>query len=348
LGHASVIARTLSLMALATAACALSARANAQEATNATTPFHLALVRPSCAANSIDFTAFAAMLRVELGTFGTATIDLVLDAESAPASDATVLTLEFVPCGESSSRVVVRAVDASERDVRERTVDLTDTEASSRTRVLALAVAELLRGATSAPAAPRPHAEMPPPPVVQRPVPPRVARSIPLLRFRALASVEARAIPRFALFTFGGRAGLAITSTRTPLRATFAVGTLYGTASSELGSIHTSMAFGSLGGAAVWTAPSCEFALGPRVEVGAAWASGEPIDASVHAATIIGPVVTLAVDAQFALRVGPHVRPFVNLAAGTTAVDLVALANSAPSSGFSGVWLAAGLGTEFE
>jgi hypothetical protein len=97
---------------------------------------------PACAARPVDFDAFIAALRVELGAAG-------MTIEAAPSSQALALSMEAEPCSAPANAVRITVSDVAGNRLS-RVVSLVDVTASTRPRTVALASAELIAEAERA------------------------------------------------------------------------------------------------------------------------------------------------------------------------------------------------------
>src|SRR6185369_5241198 len=207
-----------------------------------------------------------------------------------------------------------------------RPIDLGDVEPAGRPRVLALAVAELLRqraeAATSA-------------------APPAAARPSPLaLRLGA----EARVYSRFSTPLYGGRLGAGVRARSLPVALALDVLFLTGRSQLELGAADLRAIAATLALDWVPLSGAAVLAVGPRVELGRGSVTGRAGAPAVSAGSTAGLLGGAALAGSLALRAGRALQPFVELEAGLTLAEVVGLAGGVRAAGFSGAWAAARLG----
>jgi hypothetical protein len=121
---------------------AVAVRASAAEAP-------MTVVLPECPTSPVAADAFLGSLKVELAGDARPCCARLL---APPGTGA--MSLDIQPCGEAANLVRVRVHDGTGAVTLEREVALGDVSPDARPRALALAVAELVRAAATAPPAP--------------------------------------------------------------------------------------------------------------------------------------------------------------------------------------------------
>ena len=258
----------------------------------APTPATVLLVPPSCA-TAVPFAgdAFVSILTTELRADGVERLT-VGGAASGDGASLAVIVLRAEPCDATARDVEVTIEDHATSKKVERRVQLGDASEAARPRALALAVAELLRATWLELAT----IDAPPP---QVPVPEPVRAAIGRTAVRSLPStpdlrasspppperdvsiaVAGRFYPAASAALVGGRAAGAMPLAFAPsVAARIDFGALVGSANDPLGDINLGLA--TIGLALLVTSPRAapvSIAVGPRVELGIGWASGNPVD----------------------------------------------------------------------
>ena len=336
--------------ALAAACCLAQAPSAAARAAPAPPrrPDTVTIVAPACAHAPLDVAAFAAILRVELRAFPYE-VAVAADgpADGARRAAGPQVTIETAPCAEATTSVEAIVDGAPDGRRVRRAVDLGDVEPAGRPRVLALAVAELLRqraeAATSAaPPAAAPSPAPPPPPAGDAAA--SAARPPPLgLRLAA----EARVYSRFSTPLYGGRLGAGRRARRLPIALALDVLFLTGRSQLELGAADLRAIAASVALDWVPLSGAAALAVGPRVELGRASVTGRAGAPAVSAGSTAGLLGGAALAGSLALRAGRAFQPFLELEAGLTLAEVVGLAGAVRAAGFSGAWAAARLGARF-
>jgi hypothetical protein len=314
---------------------------------------------PGAAPVALD--PFVAILTAELRADGVERVLAQVPRPTAAPREPGALAVIDVradPCEASPRELVVHIADDATRKQVERRVQLSDVAEPSRPRALALAVAETLRASwmeLEMPDAPPPA--VPVPPAVREAVvvrtatiaPDRLAASVPPDRASTGPDVSLalawRAFPSPTTSTFGGRAALQL-----PLGGSFALvrfdaGALLGAARDVLGDV--SLGEAAAGAALLFASPrgavvSAE--LGPRVEAGAAWASGNAAAASTSSYAGAGFVSAASLLGGFRYRMTPAWRIVLELEAGATIVPFDARADQRRVTGIDGAFFGMALG----
>jgi len=312
---------------------------------------------PPCASFAFDPTVLLDVLRVELGP-GEAAADVVLTAE---------------PRGCDSTLVRIRIEDRASGRHTEEEVELADIPGGDRARVLALAMAELLR----APFDPEPEPEPGPAQVseVVEPVPagPQVDRDALVRVVREAAREEAREVlgrgpaevappPGHTLWlggAVGQRLAPEVRGTMTDVRLLALVepagapalqiglelGVGVGGGLDELGRVLTVSPGAAL--RVAWVARPSEpvaASVGLRGAFGWAWAFGQGSREAIVEDSMNGATVDVEAFATVLLRMAARVRLVVDLRLGYGVVPFVPDAAGRAVGGLSGPGIALGIG----
>jgi hypothetical protein len=297
-------------------------RAQAVEARYVTADVRFA--PPACPIAPLSIPAFVEALRVELTSRG-----------ATPG--ATLVSLSVEPCDTSTTHVQVSVNDAASGRGSARDIDLADVTFDARPRALALAVAELVRGALP------PASPLVPPPA---PAPPPAAD---VVASPTLVAIDAHALldlyPARDTHLWGGRVSVSGVGGR------WQHGGFADLASGERSFAQGRIELLSLGGGAFigarWTWR--HVALSPGVAASAAWsrAQGHASAPGVVAGT--GSAATAAVRArlQASLLVGRALSLSALFEAGYVVRAFDATIDGVPATGLSGAALVFGLGLGF-
>jgi hypothetical protein len=279
---------------------------------------------PSCPIAPLPLPAFIEALRVEL-------------AGRAATRGTTLVTLAIEPCDPGTTRVQVTVSDARGELSLSRAVGLEDVTPAARPRALALAVAELVRGAQ--PAAPAPSSSAPVEAAASAPTPPP---ALPVLTFAGDALLSL--FPARGTALWGGRLSLSVEQGRWQVGAFADVAT--GERRYDVGQVALwSLAAGLVAGPR-WV--SGRVSLEPALVGALGWAhiAGRAGEAGVSAEA--GDGLTAAVRARlavgFALGHATSVRVLVE--GGFMARGFDATVNGARAAGLSGPSVVVGLGLE--
>jgi len=137
--------RSGAMAAVASALLAVAPAARAQHDA-AELPPRVVLRLPECDATPIDFTEAVRLLRIELSGDGVEEVDVVDDSQRvAPGTAAAGIVLELSPCEPPATTVDVTIDDAVTSKRVRRLLDLSRTVDDARARAVSVAVAELLR-----------------------------------------------------------------------------------------------------------------------------------------------------------------------------------------------------------
>jgi len=332
--------------------------ARADDVAIAAEPTRVEIVLPTCAPGPFDADAFVRLLTVELRDEGVTRLDVV-DARTATSKDTALarVTVSATPCSETASQIELTVDDAMTNKAVVRTVGVGDIVREARPRALALAIAELVRASwaeLALPNAPSPgvpiserfrrlvqlHAPLSPPPPAADP-----HRSVALS-----VAIAARVFPTYATATLGPRVALSVApSTSVPVRVRLDANLLFGTSYDPLGELPLGLA---TGGAAILlgrASNAFDVEVGPHLEVGWGWVSGEGAAAGTQTSSGGGVVVdaSVAFEARFAL--GAAFWAALDLDAGAVLRSLEARADGRVAAGFGGpvVGMALGLARTF-
>lgn len=286
--------------------------------TNAARAADVRVAESSCGQVPWTSSAWIDLLRAELAADGIA----VRAASDANATEAPRVSVDPSQCAATATSATLTFSAGTVRKTRE--VRLADAEPIARPRVLAIAMAELVRSALSTASGEserKPAAELD----VRIHLEPARAltTSAPVPETRATTSTavvvaaEARTFPEGGTALFGGRAGLLV-----PLAESVALvadgGVLRGSAHDPLGDIHATVV--TLGAALLGTghAGSVLLGVGPRFEGGIAWLAGDAAAASTAVSTKTTGLVLVAMTAMASFAIRPSWSGVVALDAGTS------------------------------
>jgi len=331
------------------------------------------LVLPSCPALPFDEDDLLSSLRVELLSYG---VELRHNGAAEAAADAVLVVVSSSTC--SGDDLGIRIDNPFAGVSVSQALDLSDRALPERGRILALAIAELLRErwvelfGRNTPSE-EPEAEPPPaaPPLVEEPFAPPAATAVDetVLRQRAVegtleelqrrrlaaaqgvhrvmitAAVTARSYPVSQGGLLGGQAGVSIRLSRAvPLRLEADLGYGYGGGTASIGDIEVQAALFGLSlqfhGASVRARGS----LGPRVELGWGWSRGQPAEPDVTSRSVDGFVLSVSLAGGAWLRLSRRVWVVLEAQAGWVAVALEPRADGRRVGGISAVLIGLTLG----
>jgi hypothetical protein len=314
-------------------------------------PARVILRRSPCEVLSLEETAFARLIGIELAADGVTDVNLVDAAAPIPREPTAALAILSLEGGCDASAPITVVIDdaATDKSVR-RIVDLGDLPREARARALSLAAAELLRASWAElvlPGAPPPRAPVPPliravaAARVARPSrPPLAAPSPPSLdrpRPRFDAMIEGRLFFGTGLGMVGGRLGASIPLPSAPLlRLRFDAGAAHGGAVDPLGEVNLWLASGALGLRVGVGAASAWIEAGPRLELGAGFAEGRARPGFVEhrGATL---VAMASMTATGGLRLGAHVACSLELELGPVLRGFTATADARTPAAVGGL-----------
>ena len=288
------------------------------------------------------------------------------------APPAFAVRVEPAVCEASPARFELEVKSAERAQTRTKTIDLSDTPAGGRPRVLALVVAELARGVcasssvssdgsstaalpgTAAPASSSGATAVPPEPPEPRaapdgPLPPRATLApktkLPVA-LGAAASVDARAFPAFTAGLLGGRAGL--DATLGPWAAASLDGVfLRGSTRDPLGSVDlVAYGVGATFGARSQGPVRGRFAI--RTDALWTTASGVPARTDIVATSGARLVLTVGAEARLDVPLGDRVRGSAAVLAGGVLRGLYGRADERTTTGVAGPMIGITVGGSFD
>jgi hypothetical protein len=247
------------------------------------------LLPVACSEPPFDQEELISNMRVELLGNGTELYDA---RESVELGEAVLLVVDTPSC--SPAGVIIRVEDPATGRRFERHIDVTDRQRHERARIIALALAELLDetwprlddeaveiGETIESGGEQPATEAAPNrarlEAETRARPPLDEEAMPRQIHGALLSLSlvVRSYPIVQSGQLGGQLGVSIRlSQRVPLRLALDVGYSYGGGTSELGDIRVHSTLGGLSLLIVSESQRVLGVIGPRTEIGWAWAGG--------------------------------------------------------------------------
>jgi hypothetical protein len=335
--------------------------ARAQGLAPASAPAAVVVVPPDClsaAPNARD--ALVAILTAELRADGVDRVLLV----PGPDKDRplAVITLRASPCEPTAREVLVTIEDHATSKKVERRVPLADVDDAARPRVLALAVAELLRATwleLTLREAPPP--EVPVPDTVRSAMVRQVAAALgpalgagtprevvaePPSKLPAPSlAVASRVFPSTQTVLFGGDAAGTMPVLAPGLAARLDGRVLVGTAHDPLGDVNLGLA--TVGGALMLASPreaTVWAAVGPHVELGVAWASGSPLDQATESRRGAGFVSTASLLGAFYVRITRQWDLALELEGGATVASFEARADTRRVTSVDGAMFGVALG----
>jgi hypothetical protein len=340
-------------------------------------PARAVLVLPECGDLPFDREALVSVLGVELLESGVA-LSVGSGEGAAPAEGVAVIVVEVPECGAGGRLVSVRIEHPGSGLSASRALEVSEQARPVQSRVVALAIAELLRAewealepdrpqpvpAEEAPGAARtevptnalaaPGAVPEPREVRQAPAVERGAEAVSSRRRRTLRTVldvviDARAFAGFGGAQIGSRIGASFPLGRAPLRLDVDVGGWYGLGFDPLGSIDVATV---LAGATLsWSrgGDALGFTIGPRVELGWGRAAGRAADAAPPRRDSFDAVVSiLTLRAALRARLNPRVLLLVDGQVGYVLAGIEARSVDRRATGVGGPVIALGIGLSIE
>jgi hypothetical protein len=305
-----------------------------------------------CDPMPFDEASFESLLSIEIANDGYVRAELRAEDGKGPGEEP-VGSVHVRGCGSPNPVVLLRA-GAQGEVIRERTVDLSDVAPAARPRVLAIAMAELMRTAESGPPpqaapvgeAPKVAAEsgvvQPVGPVERHPCP--CPRSEPPARRGGIGVALQSRLVRASTPLMGVRAlGLRPLAEGSAWLGEVDVGAEFATVSSDIGDV--SVRHVSAGAAVLVGYPEGQtaFFLGPRVEIGYADAKGESASPTVIEDSGGGTVLVGSLEALVLASFGA-VDAMMAWDLGWAATGTVARVDGSPVVGFDGPHVAVRLG----
>jgi hypothetical protein len=260
---------------------------------------------------------------------------------NATASAAPRVALETSPCDGSATSATLTYWAGDVR--RSRTVSLADIEPVARPRVLAMAMAELVRSSMAATVPPVAHTELDVRLHFEAPPPARTEGRAASPSLGWFAAAETRAFPQAAGGMFGARAGAHV-----PLGSWLEwivdAGVLFGSAHDALGDVHGTVATAGMGLLGVGGTSGLLLGVGPRVEGGVGWFRGHATAPGAIASSATAPLVLIALSAEASFRVSAPLWGWIGLDAGTSLLGFDGLADNRHVADFAGPLVSARIG----
>jgi len=354
-----VVARPL-IIALFFVAGGANARAQDTPASPAgVAPLTLAIDAAVCAESADERAALSHALAVELSTDGVGL------APTATSSAAASVQLDPSPCTADAPEIAITLSDTVTHKALTRAVSMRDVAPPDRARVLAVAIAELLRASWAemllTPRATTPTAGAAPERAAAADVAARHARS------RRLESPRPAppAPPRVDNLGFGASLGLRAFSAE---RSVFLGGALGGSrpfgpnhafrfaadmgfynavSSDRLGSVRTDLVLlGASVAISIALGEHTRVELGPRLEAGIGIASGEPAQPGTTASVGSSAVATVVAEATLRQWIIAYLHTVLRLSVGGSFASITAEADDRPVLSTRGITVGMSLGFE--
>jgi hypothetical protein len=299
--------RLIRAVAFATGVCAKGSHAQPAHGL----PTSVFVAPAACGARPWSVDAWSQLLRVELAGDH---VDVHLDETASVTTDPRI-SVDPIRCEEAATSATLTCRVGDVR--RTRAIDLIDVAPIARPRVVAMAVADLVRSCTVA-IEPTPAGSMAPAVGATDQPPQLVFDSV-------AAGGEARVFARGARL-FGPSAGIDL-RLRDRYVARLDGAVLLGRASDPLGTVDVTVA--ALGASVLATAyvGRVELAFGPRGEAGIGWFTGHAASPPTIASAARSPLVFFSLSASASWRVANSVAAVVGLDAGTTVSGFAAQAD---------------------
>ena len=341
--------RQLLAFAFAATVAVVATRARADDAI--LRPASISVRASACRDAPWSGDAWVELLRVELAADGIA----VHSAPSATSAGAPQVALDAATCAASAESVTLTFAFGD--TTRTRIVALTDVAPAARARVVAIAMAELVRSSlatmrsagealgapASTPAIRAPLRLEVDVRFYREPLPP--TRSEPDVRAPFVVTIggEARSFSLGGAGLFGARGGVRWSIARWAAVIVDA-GVLFGGARDPLGEVDEELA--SLGASLLGTGGSERvwFGVGPRIEAGVARFRGHAFDPSTLASSVNAPVAFFALAGVSTFRIAGSLSGLVALDAGTSLRSYGASADDRRVASFAGAMLSIRIG----
>jgi hypothetical protein len=316
-------------------------------------------------------------LRVELAQDGVVSVDVVGPVAPVDHDAALALVAIETPCGWGASELGIDVHNAATSKSVQQRLTLYDVDVAARPRMIALAIAEILRDSwaglalADAPAASAPKSEpergVPSPPPSIRPaaatsaaartgtaatpsvgeVAPSGAPVSPPRTFLAVA-LEGRVFPSYSTGLLGPRAELSLPVVRhIPVRLRADAGAAFGSAHDPLGDVDMALASGGVALTYSAEGPFLRSELGPKIEVGWATAQGVPMGATVEGSRANAAVVTASILAAISTHLRADWWSALAVEVGGTTAGLDARADMRRAAGVGGLMLGVRLGVAY-
>jgi hypothetical protein len=285
------------------------------------------VVRPvACGESPWSTSTWLELLRVELASDGIS----VASAEGSMAPETSVVSVEPATCDAAAKSATLTFSSGDVR--RTRTLNLADAGAVAQPRVLAIALADLIRSGVAArsPAALAPTVSVPmvpasPPEAVHVDVhvrfdaTPRGRAAQPLTpaSFSLFAAAETRLFAQGNTGLFGARGGTQLQLTH-EAALQFDAGVLRGSAGDPLG--HVSETVATLAATFLGTGGTggVRFGVGPRFEAGIGWLQGHAAGSLTSASNASSALAFLGLSGTACCLIREPFSGFMSFDAGTT------------------------------
>ena len=323
-------------------------------------PAAVLIVPPRCPASPpLAVEAFTSILTAELRADGVERVTVgPLAATSEARSALATIVLTVQPCEATTRDVIVTIEDSTTSKRVARLITLGDVPDAARPRALALAVAELLRSSWLELALPDvPPAHGAAPAAVREAVLRRLIGSLGLapesapapMRLERRREVDVDLDWRFfstaGTSSYGGHMAVAYGLSTSPLWLRADGSALFGTGHDSLGDVDVGLVSGGL--ALLYSTPreaAFAAAIGPRVELGVAWASGHSLDQATSSYVGSGFIATASALGAFHVRLADSWRLALELQGGATLAPFEARADTRRVSAVEGAMFGVGLG----
>lgn len=293
--------------------------------------------------------AWLELLRVELSTDGIE----VRSGDANPSAESPLVAVKPTQCDQTERTAALTFVSGDLRLTRR--LDLADVEPIARPRVVAIALADLIRSGIAAqtltpPAAPshpiqldlhiQLEAPAAPTPTVRKPPAPAPT---PTSSFALFAAAETRLFARGNAGLLGARGGVQVQ----PIPAVavvFDANGLTGSARDPLGEIRETAA--TLGVSLLGTGGThgAFFGVGPRIEGGFGWFRGHADVPLVQASNKSSPLIFVSLSAIASFPIVPPFSGFMGFDAGTSLYGFSARADQHEVSNLGGPMLSVRIG----
>jgi hypothetical protein len=325
-----------------------------------TAPVTVRVVPPDCVTPPpFAVSSFLEILAAELRSDGVSQVIPAIASAPDGTQALTTIHLSTPTCDPTTSEIIVTIEDNATSKRVARQIPLGDVVPSARPRALALAVAELLRACwLELTMLDVPPARVPVPPAVREAVMRRMESTLPVVpregygaaspadHLRAVSlAVAWRAFPSTRLALYGGRAWVAVPFFTPSILFRADGAAIFGAAQDPLGSVRVGQATGSA--AMLLASPrdtAVTAAIGPRLELGVAWASGNPVDPATSSYAGSGFVATASLVSTFGLRISPTWRVTFEIEGGATIAPVQTLADRRIVTGIDGAMLGLAFG----
>ncbi len=331
-------------------------------------PERARLLLPSCTVLPFGQVDLVSTLRVELLGYGT---ELRYDEAPEEPGDVAVILVDAPSC--NGIDVTIRVDDPQTGRSASRSLDIGDSQLNERGRILALAIAELLR--TEWPALSEPLDEEPPhddEPEVEGPEEPgpetqqideatflhnAVAAMLRELDRREretrarlhmimiTAALSVRSYPVVQGGLLGGQVGVSFRLNRAvPVYLEIDVGYGLGGGTVSIGDIQVQTVIGGLVLLYAGGTNRIRGSIGSRLELGWGWAEGQPYSPDVRSRSVDGFILSIALTGGVRVRVSPRVLVLLDGLAGWVAASLEPRAEGRHVGGIGRVLLGINLG----